>query len=285
MRTPSGPSAAAVRVDPMPYRSGSSAARARIRRWAAVARSARVSAVAPQIADTATSEATSPAGAPPMPSATAKTGGRTRTASSFWLRRRPGSLAAACSAMTTRGGTSAGDPDAIDPPGVARLDEIRRAGAVVDVVGVRGRGAQRHGGRVAGAARGAEVVEGDRAQRRRPALERAAPAELGAEVVGAQRPGRAEAVGGLVGVEGPDGGRGIRRGGGPARGRLLVGGGRRPFRAALGRRGGRGGVVTGGQDDRDRDGRGRGRGQGEDEGPGAAGSGPGGPGLRRRARR
>src|SRR5215210_6310716 len=50
-------------------------------------------------ASTATAEATSPAFAPPMPSATANSGGLTNRESSFAVRWRPTSLRPACSTM------------------------------------------------------------------------------------------------------------------------------------------------------------------------------------------
>src|SRR5918995_6952280 len=54
---------------------------------------------APSTASTATAEATSPAFAPPIPSATAKSGGLTTSESSFAVRWRPTSVRPACSTM------------------------------------------------------------------------------------------------------------------------------------------------------------------------------------------
>src|SRR3954469_4862224 len=54
---------------------------------------------APSTASTATAEATSPAFAPPMPSATANSGGRTTSESSLAVRWRPTSVRPACSTM------------------------------------------------------------------------------------------------------------------------------------------------------------------------------------------
>src|SRR5215210_6194844 len=54
---------------------------------------------APSTASTATADATSPAFAPPMPSATANSGGRTTSESSFAVRWRPTSVRPACSTM------------------------------------------------------------------------------------------------------------------------------------------------------------------------------------------
>src|SRR3954471_8138716 len=54
---------------------------------------------APSTASAAPAEATSPAFAPPMPSATANSGGRTASESSFAVRWRPTSVRPACSAM------------------------------------------------------------------------------------------------------------------------------------------------------------------------------------------
>src|SRR5215217_5108246 len=55
--------------------------------------------VAPSTASTATADATSPAFAPPIPSATANSGGLTTSESSFALRCRPTSVRPACSMM------------------------------------------------------------------------------------------------------------------------------------------------------------------------------------------
>src|SRR5215212_5006615 len=55
--------------------------------------------VAPSTASTATAEATSPAFAPPIPSATANRGGPTTSESSLALRWRPTSVRPACSTM------------------------------------------------------------------------------------------------------------------------------------------------------------------------------------------
>src|ERR671911_497691 len=54
---------------------------------------------APSTASTATAEATSPAFAPPMPSATANSGGLTTSESSLAVRWRPTSVRPACSTM------------------------------------------------------------------------------------------------------------------------------------------------------------------------------------------
>src|SRR5829696_488214 len=66
---------------------------------ASCASAGSVDAVAPSTASTATAEATSPALAPPIPSATAKSGGLTTSESSLALRWRPTSVRPACSTM------------------------------------------------------------------------------------------------------------------------------------------------------------------------------------------
>jgi hypothetical protein len=107
---------AAVKVVPMPLLSGSSRA---IRRIAALARptAARTSATATGSGRRATSStaswaATSPALAPPMPSATAITGGRLSERSSLCRRTRPVSDRSASS-------TRASSPPAVPSDAIA----------------------------------------------------------------------------------------------------------------------------------------------------------------------
>ena len=61
---------------------------------------------APSTASTATADATSPAFAPPMPSATANSGGRSTSESSLALRCRPTSVRPACSTIRSATATA-----------------------------------------------------------------------------------------------------------------------------------------------------------------------------------
>src|SRR5919112_1081108 len=67
--------------------------------FASCASGGSADSVAPSTASTATADATSPALAPPIPSATANSGGLTTSESSLALRWRPTSVRPACSMM------------------------------------------------------------------------------------------------------------------------------------------------------------------------------------------
>src|SRR5919108_3392929 len=93
----------------------------------------------PSTTSTARADATSPARAPPMPSATANIGGRTTSESSFAVRWRPTSVRPACSTM--RSGTrlllvaifAVADPDRVGR--VQALGPLHLASVQVGAVG------------------------------------------------------------------------------------------------------------------------------------------------------
>ena len=98
---------AAVIVVPIPAREGSARASSWIRRFASsiVSRrkpSAGASGRSRSKASAAVFEATSPACAPPIPSATTKIGARTKSESSFSLRWRPVSVRKAWSSIRSK---------------------------------------------------------------------------------------------------------------------------------------------------------------------------------------
>src|SRR5215210_3407765 len=91
-------------------------------------------------ASTATADATSPAFAPPMPSATANSGGLTTSESSFAVRWRPTSVRPACSTMRSATRLLLVAVFAVaDPDGVGRAEALRALHlAAIQVGAVRG---------------------------------------------------------------------------------------------------------------------------------------------------
>src|SRR5215213_11413334 len=91
-------------------------------------------------ASTATAEATSPAFAPPMPSATANSGGRTASESSFALRWRPTSVRPACSTIRSANRLLLVAVFAVaDPDGVACGQTLGRLDLTAVEIGAVGR--------------------------------------------------------------------------------------------------------------------------------------------------